>query len=144
MGQVAGVRGGGEVRPGEIVRVSNGLIGTWCARGEFNASCIHHKHREGMAYTSVLESDVEIITVAELFKAAGHPVPEGGPLVVDAGLRWAVILERNFWSFTSPPWRSFPAQYVHAELIRTLVDLSRTHALDAWAAIPDEIKAVVA
>lgn len=116
------------MREGEIVRDGGGRIMEWDI-------AIH------------IHDECSIVTVAELFKAAGHPVPEGAKLYryscepESLPLDWiwqcsgkSAIFDdlKGEWGvvFNNPHFVADP-------------DLSRLPALDAWYALPGVIKAVV-
>lgn len=113
---------------------------------------------------------LEIVTVAELFAAAGHPVPEGAILVrktwtavwerVRDGYASQESEERSAWfaygpteqdgllpefNFSDNAWKRM--RYCVRDYLKILqvpiIDLSRLPALDAWGALPEIVKAVV-
>lgn len=79
-----------------------------------------------------------IVTVAELFAAAGHPVPEGDfPLLYDdVDDNW---YRPDFVWFDGDKWVVDDGIADRAKS----PDLSRLPALDAWDALPQIVKAVV-
>lgn len=84
-------------------------------------------------------ASLEIVTVAELFDAAGHPVPKGAMLYWDpwmAGMWW-FWTDRDTGFFDDDCW-----QLAH-EVRFAGHDLSRTPALDMWRCLPEIVKAVV-
>lgn len=101
----------------------------------------------------------EIVTVAELFEAAGHPVP-GGRLVcymllaktdshqVTLGNRSWVSNQcglRGYFVFLNGGWVREDTEEIDCIEVaaNASIDLSRLPALDAWDALPEVIKAVV-
>ena len=108
------------MRPGEIIRDGGGRIMEWDI-------AIH------------LHDECSMVTVAEMFEAAGHPVPKGGfPLLYDdVDDNW---YRPDFVWFDGDKWvvedEGMPDRAKSP-------DLSRLPALDAWDALPEVVKAVV-
>lgn len=146
------------MREGEIVRVPD----AYQPDGSFGA--IAKAYPTGMGDAGVGEKCwpvdlLEIVTVAELFEAAGHPVPEGARLfahfLVGDGMTASDV--RRYWGwrlitevghFLNGAWQVDKIDEANAsDPIRVIsavsIDLSRLPALDAWDALPEVIKAVV-
>jgi len=136
------------MRLGEIVRTPDGDF------LRYVAECEYLDHGDGPfwelssgTYWRCGIPGLEIVTVAELFEAAGHPAPEGAKLYryscepESLPLDWiwqcsgkSAIFDdlKGEWGvvFNNPHFVADP-------------DLSRLPALDAWYALPGVIKAVV-
>lgn len=112
------------MRHGEIVRNGSGCI------LRLDANCTYGKN------------EFKLVTVAELFDAAGHPVP--GVTVgyaCSVGIWKSRDAEGFGWHFNDMTWERHPT--VPGKTFAPRIDLSRLPALDAWDALPEVIKAVV-
>lgn len=130
-----------EIRNGEIVRAPDGTISTICSisEGRFKGSWV-----VSALGKQISEDLLQVVTVGELFEAAGHPVPEGANLVIDSGIWFASIDDeqrrekRTSCYRFKDQWHEEPGYAaVHG------IDIYRLPALDAWSALPFIIRSVV-
>lgn len=88
-----------------------------------------------------------VVTVAELFEAAGHPVPDESYLVLEEMNRYGVCAWLAVHSTgTTLHFRSLNGEIGWRSSARSNAppySISRLPALDAWDALPEVIKAVV-
>lgn len=130
------------MRDGEIVRDSSGVIFRRLADGNDYDGYYRPEHR------------LEIVTVAELFEAAGCPVPRDGYLCQLFG---ELCVFRDCEPLRDQPCRKRFRLKLFDRLegekwewaadgvfdSTNIIDLSRLPALDAWNALPEVIKAAV-
>jgi len=83
--------------------------------------------------------ELEIVTVAELFAAAGFPVPEGARIAMTRG-GWG-FCEGVTVSLFGHAWTIYGGSILRPTDLK--IDLSRLPALDAWDALPQIIKDAV-
>lgn len=114
------------MREGEIVRTASGSF-----------------HRAFPSHYFPIPEPCEIVTVGELFAAAGFAVPG---VVVGYGnyvnpRQWITRDSEGKGHHFGEGWIGHPT--VPGREYLPHIDLSRLPALDAWDALPDVIKAVV-
>lgn len=123
------------MRDGEIVRDRSGVIFRRLADGKDYDGYYRPEFR------------LEIVTVGELFAAAGHPVPDESYLVLEEMNRYGVCAWLAVHSTgTTLHFRSLNGEIGWRSSARSNAppySLSRLPALDAWDALPEIIKAVV-
>lgn len=121
------------MKEGEIVRIPDGRISRY-------APTLTDE-------PSDLTDYLEIVTVAELFEAAGHPVPDESYLVLEEMNRYGVCAWLAVHSTgTTLHFRSLNGEIGWRSSARSNAppySISRLPALDAWDALPECIKAVV-
>lgn len=140
------------MRPGEIVRFDYDNIG--------RVAIIEYENdarQEGVQLGDLCRLEghpcwitvdsLEIVTVAELFEAAGHPVPDESYLVLEEMNRYGVCAWLAVHSTgTTLHFRSLNGEIGWRSSARSNAppySLSRLPALDAWDALPECVKAVV-
>ena len=147
------------MRLGEIIRDWEGNMGMFVME-QSNADGLNCAVVKSRGWEQWLDLDeCSIVTVAELFEAAGHPVPEGARLfahfLVGDGMTASDV--RRYWGwrlitevghFLNGAWQVDKIDEANAsDPIRIIsavsIDLSRLPALDAWDALPEIVKAVV-
>ena len=106
-------------------------------------------------YDGILEGELEVLTVSELFEAAGHPVPQDAEIYYDHQYQsgaesfgdwwaWSTLCAYSVWWPNADEWEepneTEPKPWASS---RAWANLSRLPAGDAWDALPDVVKAVV-
>lgn len=134
-------------KPTEPVQVPGGII-----RAESIGYSGTDIYVNGYQYR---DREVEFLTVADLFREAGLPVPEGASIHVSGCdlTWWAMGPDTNDYGDFGCLFRFVPVEDGYMWLIQTddpkdceatlEVDLSRLPAADAWDCLPEGVKAVV-